>query len=446
MYEIAKRINPSFHNTNFFFCYGDDTTQINDVNFCKARRIGDDKKICLYLNTYRHFNHENLSIARDDDILFEHKISKAIWRGATTRCNSRFDLVNLWGENNKYIDVGFSQIDPEFNSKYELKKMLSVDEMVKYKYLIVLEGNDVASSFVWSFLTNSIVIMPKPKYEMITKQGQVIGGFHYIQIKDDTSDLEEKIIWCESHVEECKQIIENKKKFINCLLSNDLYEMSAKLIENNIVPYIDKYGLTISIFYKILLNRYIEDTFPTNYQPIPSSLFYSIKNSNEFKNKKQNNASTETNIYEFHSGIISIQKDSEIPNEIKTQCGFSIHPDKNTILIDVNKIVSNYNEDYSESFTEIIKMCQSAKIKPTGIFTINNTFYVFDYVYDNNIKTIDIYQILKNEYINYSSNNYNKKYNKHIYKSEQFNIKNIDIVGNKIFVFKSNDDFYVITM
>ncbi|AYV75505.1 MAG: lipopolysaccharide protein [Terrestrivirus sp.] len=450
IYEIAKRVDPLYRYSNFYFVYGDDTFSITDVNFCKARQIGDDKKKCLHLNTYRHFNSENLSIAHNDNILFENKIPKAIWRGATTKCKSRFDLIDLWANNNKYIDVGFSEVNDESAPKYEVKNILPVSEMIKYKYLLVLEGNDVASSFVWSFLTNSIVIMPKPKYEMITGQGQVISGYHYIEIKDDTTDLEEKIIWCESHIDECKQIIENKKKFINDLLDNDLYETSARLIENNIVPYIDKYGLTVAIFYKLLLGRYVEDTLPRDHQPLPASLFNSIKNSSEFKNKNNLNNSNNVNKYDFCCGIISINKNHIIPNTIKNQCGFDVCSDKHNVLqIDTNKIISNYRIDYVESLTETTKMCLTAKIKPSGIFIINNVFYIYDYKYDYNITMIDIYKILKNEFVIYSSNNYNKLHNEYIgseNKSTQSSIRHIDVIDDKVIVFTDDNDFYTIVL
>ena len=37
----------------------------------------------------------------------------------------------------------------------------------------------------------------------------LIPNFHYVLIKDDFSDLKEKLIWCNNNQEQCKNIINN---------------------------------------------------------------------------------------------------------------------------------------------------------------------------------------------------------------------------------------------
>ena len=41
--------------------------------------------------------------------------------------------------------------------------------------------------------SNSVCVMPKPKYESWFMEGKLEDGVHYIEVKDDFSDAQEKI-------------------------------------------------------------------------------------------------------------------------------------------------------------------------------------------------------------------------------------------------------------
>ena len=56
---------------------------------------------------------------------------------------------------------------------------------------------------------------------------------HYILIKEDLSDLEEKIGWCQDHEEECTKIAKNGLDFYNKYLSKEgMYDYFYNLIKN----------------------------------------------------------------------------------------------------------------------------------------------------------------------------------------------------------------------
>ena len=134
---------------------------------------------------------------------------------------------------------------------------MQIKDMLEYKYLLVLEGNRCITSFnVWSFLSNSVVLMTKPIRETILQHHKLIPNYHYVEIKPDMSDLLDKIMWCENNLLKCLQIIKNKKKFMIGIISRNLYKESATLLENNFVPYIDKIELTQIIFHKVLKGDY----------------------------------------------------------------------------------------------------------------------------------------------------------------------------------------------
>ena len=83
--------------------------------------------------------------------------------------------------------VGHKDVHPEWRAD-----TLPTHRHLNYKFILCLEGNDVASNLKWVMSSNSIAVMPKPKYETWFMEGKLKGNVHYIEIKDDYSDLEEK--------------------------------------------------------------------------------------------------------------------------------------------------------------------------------------------------------------------------------------------------------------
>ena len=62
--------------------------------------------------------------------------------------------------------------------------------------------------------SNSVCVMPKPKYESWFMEGKLKDGVHYIQVKDDFSDAEAKIDYYKNENDRCIEIIENANKFV----------------------------------------------------------------------------------------------------------------------------------------------------------------------------------------------------------------------------------------
>ena len=63
--------------------------------------------------------------------------------------------------------------------------------------------------------SNSVCVMPKPKYETWFMEGKLKPDFHYISIKDDFSDAEDKINFFIKHPNDVKKIIANANYFVN---------------------------------------------------------------------------------------------------------------------------------------------------------------------------------------------------------------------------------------
>ena len=96
-----------------------------------------------------------------------------------------------------------------------VKKKASLDTHLKHKFILCIEGNDVASNLKWVMSSNSVAVMPKPKYESWFMEGKLIPNYHYILIKDDYSDLEEKLNYYKKNTDELKRIAKNANQYTN---------------------------------------------------------------------------------------------------------------------------------------------------------------------------------------------------------------------------------------
>ena len=79
---------------------------------------------------------------------------------------------------------------------------------------MAIEGNDVASNLKWIMSSQSIAVMPRPKYETWFMEGTLIPNHHYIEIKDDFSDLIERVNFYEQNPELAKNIIKNANEYV----------------------------------------------------------------------------------------------------------------------------------------------------------------------------------------------------------------------------------------
>ena len=63
--------------------------------------------------------------------------------------------------------------------------------------------------------SNSICVMPKPKYETWFMEGKLEAGVHYVEVNDDFSNAEEKINYYSKHTEEALHIIKNANAYVD---------------------------------------------------------------------------------------------------------------------------------------------------------------------------------------------------------------------------------------
>ncbi len=201
LYRYLVYFNSS---VKFHYWPGDKTISPGLPNIVKSRPVQNNhNSVLLNLDRVRHFNFIN------DPFSYAEKKDVAIWRGASWQAHRVAMLKNLHGH--PLCDVGSNK--PIENNPYRVAFM-SIREQLKYKFVLCPEGNDVATNLKWVMSSNSIAVMSKPKYETWFMEGKLVAGIHYIEVKDDYSDVPEKIDFYLQHPEQAQAIARNANRYV----------------------------------------------------------------------------------------------------------------------------------------------------------------------------------------------------------------------------------------
>ncbi|MDT0688474.1 glycosyl transferase family 90 [Salegentibacter sp. F188] len=194
-----------------------DITYIPEIpSIVKSRPIhgNNENSVILKLVKVRHF------IFVKDKLKFNEKDNKLIFRGKIENKPHRIDFLEKYF-GNPMCDLGnvgrWNKKTPE---AWQVEKN-TIHYHFKFKFILALEGNDVASNLKWIMFSNSIAVMPEPKYETWFMEGKLIPGYHYIKIKDDYSDLEERLKYYIEHEEEALKIIKNANQYVSQFLDEE---------------------------------------------------------------------------------------------------------------------------------------------------------------------------------------------------------------------------------
>ncbi|ASU35269.1 glycosyl transferase family 90 [Mucilaginibacter xinganensis] len=204
------------------FLFGDITHIANVPSLQKSRPIAGDNSnaVLLKLDKKRHF------FFVKDKKLYSDKKNMLIGRGTIYQPH-REKFMEMYFDN-PLCDLG--QVNKKGGNLKWLKPPISIDQHLQYKFILSLEGNDVATNLKWIMSSNSIAVMPKPKYETWFMEGRLIPGFHYIEIKDDYTDLIEKLNYYAGHIDEAEQIISNAKAFVTQFLDQQQEAVISLLV------------------------------------------------------------------------------------------------------------------------------------------------------------------------------------------------------------------------
>eukprot|EP00977_Amphora_coffeiformis_P001025 scaffold220_cov169-Amphora_coffeaeformis.AAC.5 len=197
------------------------------------------------LNTERHY--AMLDQVASRDIYWQYKKNQAMFRGdlsgwhvpahdvardsnnddvmtkrcqQSTRCRFVYDHFE-----DPLIDAKLIALRPGLNATFNGRTIKghrkSLAEMLRYKGLIVLEGNDVASGLKWSLLSRSVVLMPVPTKSSWAMEESLEPWIHYVPLAADGHDAHTQMQWVLDHDAEAQRIAHGGSLWIQDLMASD---------------------------------------------------------------------------------------------------------------------------------------------------------------------------------------------------------------------------------
>ena len=212
-YDLYNILYPFREKLRFNFIPGDVTTVPEYPSFVKSRPIEgkNDNSVLLPLDSQRHFKFVN------DRNKYLDKLDGIVWRGAAYQ-KHRLRFLESCSEL-EFVNAGNTAVQKNRYIPFARPKM-SINEQLKYKFVLSLEGNDVATNLKWIMSSNSVCVMPRPKYETWYREGTLIPNHHYIEIRDDFSDIKSKFNYYLKNPDLCNLIIANANEYTKLYLNN----------------------------------------------------------------------------------------------------------------------------------------------------------------------------------------------------------------------------------
>jgi hypothetical protein len=187
------------------YLFGDVTWVPNAPSLVKSRPTGEanGNSVLLNLDKLRHFR------LCADDTPWATKKPMAVWRGALNN-PLRVELLRRH-QQSEFADVGHIG---EAKDGLQAKGFLSPQEQMGYRYILSIEGFDVATNLKWIMASRSVCVMPKGRYETWFMEGGLIPDHHFVEVRPDFSDLEDKIAELERNPQWAQDIVANANAYV----------------------------------------------------------------------------------------------------------------------------------------------------------------------------------------------------------------------------------------
>lgn len=212
LYEYL-RVFPKTNRLHYLF--GDVRKVPSCPGLVKSRPVEGDNanSVLMKMNKVRHFNFVK------DSLTFSDKKDLLVWRGKVLRDHRRQFLQRF--HDHPLCDVGQTNTRRHRHEPWR-KPRMSVREQLAYKFVLSIEGNDVASNLKWIMSSNSLAVMPRPRFETWFMEGRLVPDHHFVLVRDDCADLEEKIRYFSRHPREAQRIIDNAHAHVSQFLNPPL--------------------------------------------------------------------------------------------------------------------------------------------------------------------------------------------------------------------------------
>jgi len=238
---------------------------LNDIRSRTCRNYRDElHEIVILLTSKRHF--EALPDVPGNDIPWSRKRNQAVYRGALTGATNEYYVHRIMKDGSPYemcelmhrcrlvlrshhsslVDAGLTGGASRARSRYLhnqttvkgiplYKPSLSMREMLEYKAIVVLEGNDVATGLKWALYSNSVVLAPRFAKSSWLMEDRLIPWVHYIPLDDDLANVHEQMEWILRHNAQAEAIAQAGQLWIKDLLYHPDSESDTRAIYDEIV-------------------------------------------------------------------------------------------------------------------------------------------------------------------------------------------------------------------
>lgn len=154
---------------------------------CKARRRGD-RAVLAKLSQARHWAP---AYALRDNLSWSAKHPSLCWRGTA-----------LTAQRRRAVRHAASVQGCDIVARHDR----TLAEMCEHKWLLSLEGRDVATNLKWIAASGSCLVMPPPTCDSWAMETTLRPWVHYVPLQTDLSDLAETVRWLAKHDAECATI------------------------------------------------------------------------------------------------------------------------------------------------------------------------------------------------------------------------------------------------
>ncbi|MGJ8656379.1 MAG: glycosyl transferase family 90 [Akkermansiaceae bacterium] len=220
--DFAKASLGFKRECRFDMVFGDVVDVPGTPSLVKTRPIvgGNENSVLLKLNTPRHFRFYK------DPYSYAEKSNVPIFRGyAHTEDRKKF--LRLY-EGNPGVDFTDSHRKGTGKRVY-----LGPVQQMAHKFILSIEGNDVASNLKWIMASNSICVMKRPTIESWFLESQLKPGVHYVEIDENFSNVEEVIQPYLDDEDMARAMVRAQHEYLAPFLDADLERLIMHLVLEN---------------------------------------------------------------------------------------------------------------------------------------------------------------------------------------------------------------------
>lgn len=220
-FPLRRLLNYFPQDVRFNYFFGDVYDDTDRPTLIKARPLGSINSTLLPLNAVRHFR-----FVRHDAPDWADKLPQLVGRNEVHRGARPIFMAKWFGAPG--TDLG--QVNREGGRPdLWLRPRMSVDEQLKYKFILCLEGNDVATNLKWVMSSNSLPVMPPPSKESWFMEATLRPGEHYVALRPDYSDLLDQLDYYLSHPAQAAEILDAAHRYV-AAFRNPRLELATALL------------------------------------------------------------------------------------------------------------------------------------------------------------------------------------------------------------------------